>query len=206
MHHFCLHVHRATKAKSTASQHTALKIRGFVERLPARCTPILCMDANAHICLVRGPGGDIIPSRSEEVGHSRVELQNCNGGSFVDLPSSQYLFAVNTHFDVGPMFYCPPPRRHKTRVDYIVEPTATLRNVRRCHIQYSAADMLQLISDTARRDHLPLQIDVEVGLSYERSPQMAKIMWDKTRLVDDALPCWKGVLVSAGGSTLAARI
>ena len=105
----------------------------------------------------------------------------------MDFLSSQYFSAVNTHFDVGPAFYGPPPRRHKTRVDYICVPTATLHNVRRCHIQYSAADRLQLINDIARRDHLPLQIDIEVGLAYEHSPATAKFMWDKTRLVEDAL-------------------
>ena len=122
------------------------------------------------------------------------------GLSFFPVYISQYLSAVNAHFNVGPTFYGPPPRRHKTRVDYVGVPTATLHSVQRCHAQYSAADRLQLISDIAKRDHLPLQIDIEVGLFYEHSPATAKFAWDKTRLVENALRGTGreyGILVSA---------
>ena len=93
----------------------------FISRLPRRCTPILCLDANAHVGL--------IPAKSEAVGQFFPEPQNFNGGLFRTLLETQYMVAANTFFNVGATFFGPPPRRHATRVDYICVPATCLAKV-----------------------------------------------------------------------------
>ena len=154
---------------------------------PHRCTPLLCLDANAHVGLVRGPGGEWGSLQSTAVGSFFPEPQNFNGGLFLSILEKHFLVAANTFFEVGPTFYGPPPRRHATRVDYICVPASCLQTVARCHVQYKAADRLQIICDSARRDHVPLQMEITLRLEYVGSAQKVEQQWDQETLTRDAL-------------------
>ena len=159
----------------------------FISKLPHRCTPLLCLDANAHVGLVRGPGGEWGSLQSTAVGSFFPEPQNFNGGLFLSILEKHFLVAANTFFEVGPTFYGPPPRRHATRVDYICVPASCLQTVARCHVQYKAADRLQIICDSARRDHVPLQMEITLRLEYVGSAQKVEQQWDQETLTRDAL-------------------
>ena len=95
--------------------------------------------------------------------------------------------SCNTFFDVGATYYGPPPRRHVTRIDYICVPESCLQKVSRCHVQYMAADSLQLICDCARRDHVPLQIEIDLQLEFAGVAANTRKTWDAEPLVLDAL-------------------
>ena len=51
-------------------------------------------------------------------------------------------------------------------VDYICVPASCLRTVARCYVQYKAADRLQIICDSARRDHVSIQMEISLRLEY----------------------------------------
>ena len=105
----------------------------------------------------------------------------------MSLLEKHFLVAANTFFEVGPTFYGPPPRRHATRVDYICVPASCLRTVARCHVQYKAADRLQIICDSARRDHVPIQMEISLRLEYVGSAKKVEQQWDHETLTRDAL-------------------
>ena len=65
-------VYMYTEPQKQAQQHRNLHLwahaQSFVERLPARCVPVVCMDANAHVGLERGPENQWQPMRSASIG------------------------------------------------------------------------------------------------------------------------------------------
>ena len=184
-------VYMFTEPQKSTQQQRNLRfwkyVESFIQKLPARCMPVLCMDGNAHVGLTRGPGGQMVRSDCDGIGSFKAELQNFNGGCMANLLSSQFLAAVNSFYDVGSTYYGPPPRRHSTRIDYICVPCSALSRVSRCHVQYGPGDRLQLICDLGRRDHFPLQIEIDVALRYDGNGGGSQTRWDTNKMVHDAL-------------------
>ena len=118
-------------------------LRGFIERLPSRCVPILCGDFNGHVGAVASSAVDEMPETCDAIGPFRPELQNYNGGQLRQLLSSQHMRAENTFHDLGPTYHGGPPYFAQTRVDYICIPQARAGDVDSCKVLYAKGDRLQ---------------------------------------------------------------
>ena len=75
--------------------------------IPERSTPIIMLDANAHVCV----------HRRDATGSADGEKLNENGALMLDWLQGARLHAVNTLEELGPTFYGPGGN---TRIDYIV--------------------------------------------------------------------------------------
>ena len=87
-------------------------IGAFVEKLPHRCVPVVCLDANAHVGLVRTPGGEWQSEESESIGRYFAEPQNFSGGLFRTFLESQHMAAANL-IRSGSYVLWPSPRKEK---------------------------------------------------------------------------------------------
>ena len=76
----------------------------FISKLPHRCTPVLCLDANAHVGLVRGPGGEWGSLQSTAVGSFFPEPQNFNGGLFLSLLENHFWLLQTPSLKLVPLF------------------------------------------------------------------------------------------------------
>ena len=162
-------------------------LRGFVERLPARCVPILCGDFNGHVGSVARTAVDEVPESCEAIGPCRPELQNYNGGQLRQLLSSQHMRAENTFHDLGPTFYGGPPAFAQTRVDYICIPQSRALDVESCKVLYTKGDCLQSVAAPGRRDHSPVCLTFQVGLRYEGVPRSQRDTYSREMLAHDAI-------------------
>lgn len=113
-----------------------------------------------------------------QLGLSSPNLKITMGGCYFPCWKISIWQLQTPSFDVGATYYGPPPRRHVTRIDYICVPESCLQKVSRCHVQYMAADSLQLICDCARRDHVPLQIEIDLQLEFAGVAANTRKTWD----------------------------
>ena len=71
-------------------------VENFISKLPHRCVPLLCLDANAHVGFRQGPGQEWRVVQSTAIGPFFPEPQNYNGGMLLSLLENQYMAATNT--------------------------------------------------------------------------------------------------------------
>ena len=138
----------------------------FLDRLPERCMPIIFMDGNAHIGYERGAEGVRIPVSDRLYGGDYPEMVNSNGTMFLEFLQHHRMCAANTFYPVGPTFFGPPPYCSKTRVDYIAIPQSRVRAIKSCAIPWPQAERLQTIMAPGIRDHVPVQMVIDIGLPY----------------------------------------
>lgn len=69
-------------------------VENFISKLPHRCVPLLCLDANAHVGFRQGPGQEWRVVQSTAIGPFFPEPQNYNGGMLLSLLENQYMAAA----------------------------------------------------------------------------------------------------------------
>ena len=76
----------------------------IINALPTRTTPVLLIDANAHMGMQRN-GGELANTITSSHGHVEPEVENAAGTAFRKLLQTTGLFAVNTAYKTGKTFY-----------------------------------------------------------------------------------------------------
>ena len=147
-----------------------------LDKLPSRCLPILCLDANPRVGKVACAGAVAIDT-SDAVGQCEPELETPAGHAFKTFLEGQFMSAANTYFSAGKTFYPTRLASKPSRVDYICLPRSAIEagRVSSCSVNEEAGDCLQLVRGHARADHRPLQMYLDVQLKY--SP-MQVTRWD----------------------------
>ena len=134
-----------------------------LDKLPSRCLPILCLDANSRVGKVACARGVAIDT-SDAVGQCEPELETPAGHAFKTFLEGQFMSGANTYFSAGKTFYPTSLASKPSRVDYGCLPGSAVEasRVSSCLVNEEAGDCLQLIRGHARADHRPLQMHLDV--------------------------------------------
>ena len=93
-----------------------------LSQLPLSCIPLLGMDANGKVCLVRVDDCLVQPSPEEGVGEHRAEIENQKGRLLREVLCKRQLRAANTWHEraSGATFWSHEDRG--SRIDYLCAP------------------------------------------------------------------------------------
>ena len=153
----------------------------FIEQLPARCVPIICTDSNGHVGLERWRDGQFVQNSSSRIGTHNSEPVNFNEEHLLQFMEHQHLSAANTYTSLGPTYYGPPSGHRNTRIDYIIVPSARLRNIIWSSIPWPAATRLQSIAAPGFRYHVPIHVTADFGLQYTHL-RLRSAVWTRVSL------------------------
>ena len=125
-----------------------------LSELPMSCVPIVGMDANGKVGLIRSGGYLVSADANEGTGPHGVEIENDNGKRIRALIGKHFLQAVNTFHEAasGATFWSHEDRG--SRIDYICAPAGLVPNS--CALWRSSAHKLQLCNHARLRDHTPV--------------------------------------------------
>ena len=129
-------------------------VDSVLSELPVNCIPIVGMDANGKVGMVRSGGYLLASDDADGVGPHGAEVENDNGKRLRSLISKHYLRAVNTFHEAasGATFWSHEDRG--SRIDYICAPAGLVPNS--CALWRRSAHKLQLCNHAKLRDHTPL--------------------------------------------------
>eukprot|EP00974_Lingulodinium_polyedra_P107717 10426307-Lingulodinium_polyedra.AAC.1 len=105
-------------------------IKGTIEALPNRCTPIIALDANGKTGAYRDEYGVQRHFDTKHIGRQDAELENFNGEKLRGLAHGQNLAVVNSFFKAGPTYYRDSASQ-ASRIDYWLVPEPLMAVVER---------------------------------------------------------------------------
>eukprot|EP00929_Paragymnodinium_shiwhaense_P034293 TRINITY_DN18681_c0_g1_i3.p1 TRINITY_DN18681_c0_g1~~TRINITY_DN18681_c0_g1_i3.p1 ORF type:complete len:336 (-),score=68.56 TRINITY_DN18681_c0_g1_i3:379-1386(-) len=155
----------------------------FLSSIPARSTPVICMDANARVGLQAQDGG-WQSGLSPAVGTVGTLLPENAAGTALRLAmEKQYLCLANTVVGSGSDTYY--SSRTSTRIDYIAVPqtAAAAGRIRTINTLLDDVMYLQNKPSFHPRDHVPVYMDIDLVLGYTAKKENV-VQWDRTKLVD----------------------
>ena len=136
--------------------------RGYINALPARCTPFVFADANDDMGIRSGEDGLIINHPTPNVGASRPGPEGKNGRLFRSLWVDTEPRAIDIIVEAASGFtYFGPNSKEgddkdKTRIDFACAPIGL--SWKDIEILYKIGRRLQLSWETHQRDHVLLRI------------------------------------------------
>ena len=164
-------------------------IDSVVNALPARCVPCLLGDFNARVGKEHVADNIWTTTDDASIGPCNADNENWNGEQLRGLLQKHYLAAVNTYHNAGPTYFG-IVADYTSRVDYICVPSSLLSQVQRCCVWHHTGDDLQLVAAPGRRDHRPLQIQLEHSLGLQPAPTLQgqpPPRWDMDKLMQGVL-------------------
>eukprot|EP00969_Alexandrium_andersonii_P207457 9165434-Alexandrium_andersonii.AAC.1 len=159
-------------------------VRAFIARLPGRCIPLLCTDANARVGLQRVSDA-WVPGQSMAIGEQFPQQENSNGGRLRTMLEEHEMHAVNTFFPISETYY--GFFGDRSRPDYICLPRSMQQNITGCRALYSVARRVQAFSAPGIRDHIPILVEFEYQLSFDGGEDrgvMERVELDRDLLAD----------------------
>eukprot|EP00971_Amphidinium_carterae_P352980 6492786-Amphidinium_carterae.1 len=147
-----------------------------IDALPARCMPVLMMDANCHVGLERVDNSWLLSSGRDCVGVYGAERQSANATGVLELLNTHRMLLVNTFLQsgCGPTYFS---STSSTRVDYIAVPRCMLTRVSNCTVWRRTGHRLQLAESARNLDHAPVAIELDVRLWFDATLQRS-VQWD----------------------------
>ena len=152
-----------------------------LSELPARCTPLLLLDANGKLGMRADVPGGLVGRADAQVGLCQPDRENFNGTLLASMLRLHSLSAVNTFVDAGHTFFH-NSGAFSSRIDYICCPVALRAAASKCEVWYRAGDALQLINTNSPRDHRPVVACLPLGLHYHGRPTSKRVLWDHDAL------------------------
>ena len=163
---FFVAVYVPTEPRTVAERAHVQKLWAYLDRLldavPARCVPILCLDA------------------TPVVGRYDVQTENHNGTQLRMLCERHHLSIVNTFFPAGPTYR---GEFSESRIDYFLLPSSLLPSVRDCAVFHGSGQRLQKIATPGWRDHRPLHCAFRHKLAYVEQSRGRGHRWNHAALV-----------------------
>eukprot|EP00971_Amphidinium_carterae_P081407 1610596-Amphidinium_carterae.1 len=158
-----------------------------LDALPARCMPILVMDANCHVGLERVDNtmSWVLSSGLDCVGAFGAERQSANATGYLDVLNAHRLLLVNTfqQSGCGPTYFS---SNSATRVDYIAVPRCMLERVSNCAVWRRTGRRLQLAECARNMDHAPVAVELDIRLWFDDSVRRS-VAWDLDGLMSALL-------------------
>eukprot|EP00971_Amphidinium_carterae_P047479 935319-Amphidinium_carterae.1 len=147
-------------------------LRGLLNILPARCTPVCMFDANLHVGLERVHNDWLLATGAGVVGPYGAERQSEGATGFIEALAAHDLALVNTHMRTGsgPTYF---NTNAATRVDYVAMPRSLLERVEYCAVWRRTGHRLQLTDSARNIDHCPLVVQVDVRMWFTPSAAQA---------------------------------
>ena len=186
--HVCLYLPPCTGSDETLKvANDLLKwARQLLQSLPSRSLPILYMDANARLGLVKDLGR-FSSVESTSVGVSGAELENSNGRLLRNFLEQFGLVAVKTIRGSQSTFYPGSTIGANSRVDYICCPASMWYSsqVDNPRVLMAEGDRLQLVKAARRVDHRPVAVSLSTStLAYTGKEHRR---WDQDKLMSAVL-------------------
>ena len=154
---------------------------GLLSRLPARCTPLLLLDANGKLGVRCDPLAGLTGLPDSHVGPCQPDRENYNGSQLASMLRLHGLSAINTFFNAGHTFFH-NSGTFSSRIDYICCPVELRAATSKCEVWYRAGDALQLINTNSPRDHRPVVACLPLGLHFTGQPASRRVLWDHDAL------------------------
>ena len=144
---------------------------------PARCTPVVLLDVNAHLGREKdGITGLWSSGLCELIGEEGAETMNSNGAYFKEWLEAHRYVATNTFIDLGPTFYS-QGNDGETRPDYILC-EESLWHSGRVSYPYKLdhlSNQLQLYGEAFYTDHRAIGIQIDLKLKYKGTQTQTRI-------------------------------
>jgi len=141
--------HQKQLARVKAVKALIMWVQEIIHQCPARCVPLLFMDANTPLGVREGVAID-----DEHVGMHGIAEHTRVSDLLYEFMIEEGLAALNTFWEVGPTFY--GPRGGHSVIDYVMVPVEFMARVSKCCASIRLAKRLQLISCHSLRDHIPV--------------------------------------------------
>jgi hypothetical protein len=159
-----------------------------VAELLERTTPIILLDANAHVGRRSEGGkqvgwvdrGDTREGEVRAVGCEEEEEEDEAGARLAEAMEGKGMVLLNTFYRAGRTYF---KDGRQTRPDYVAVPAWCMGagRVAECRVMYTEGRRLQMVEQVEDKlDHYPLKVKIRTKLEY--NAEVASVRWDYEKL------------------------